>query len=65
MMCMCMMWEEGARVDISGCLPASHHGRGIRDRWRPRCSNTYPGSLSVLFIEKAKCLPSEVNSSGR
>lgn len=28
-------------------------------------SSTYPGSLSVLFIEKAKCLPSEVNSSGR
>lgn len=28
-------------------------------------STTYPGSFRVLFIENAKCLPSEVNSSGR
>ncbi len=26
---------------------------------------THPGSLSVLFIENAKCFPSDVKSSGR
>jgi hypothetical protein len=26
---------------------------------------TYPGSFSVLFIEYAKCFPTEVKSSGR
>lgn len=28
-------------------------------------ANTYPGSFNVLFIEYAKCLPTEVNRSGR
>jgi hypothetical protein len=33
---------------------------------RPREKEyTYPGSLSVLFIEYAKCFPSDVNRSGR
>jgi hypothetical protein len=26
---------------------------------------TYPGSFNVLFIEYAKCFPTEVNRSGR
>jgi len=27
--------------------------------------DTYPGSFNVLFIEYAKCFPTEVNRSGR
>lgn len=65
MMCMGVMCEEGAHVDISGSLPAGQTGHIIRSCVKMGGKGRYPGSLRVLFMEKAKCLPRDVKSSGR
>lgn len=64
-MCMGVMREERAHVDISGSLPVDQTSHMIRPRLETYGKERYPGSLRVLFMEKAKCLPSDVNSSGR
>lgn len=65
MMCMAVVREEGAHVNISRGLPARQTSHTIRSRVKTHGKGHYPGSLRVLFMEKAKCLPSDVKSSGR
>ena len=63
-----VMREEGACVDIPSGLSIDvvrdQRGSG-REEGHHDVKSTHPGSLSVLFIENAKCFPSDVNSSGR
>jgi hypothetical protein len=48
-------------------LENKYHRPQMVANTRPICGEhiTYPGSFKVLFIEHAKCFPTEVNRSGR
>jgi hypothetical protein len=60
---MSAMREEWTICDVLQSLPVDDDRLSSNNS--PLYSTAYPGNFNVLFMEYAKCFPSEVNKSGR